>query len=265
MVSPASRPAPHKYIVVKKFKTLNSQPARNALKPEEFSWIENLMPIGNGFIPMVPGPNTALATINTDSAGTSTVTHSLLFHFDSSLLDTTGTESWGISTLDTTVSKFGAGSMKVTTAGSNQQPGYHFGQFYGGDWTFQAFCQTNNFQILQITLEGNRVELAYNTAASQMAWVLNSILSRTVSVSITPDVFNHVAIVRESTASLYSLYFAGARLDVFTSTANITDVSVGAVCISSQATDSWVDEFAFSGAAEYTGTTYAVPTAAFSI
>lgn len=62
MVAPSSRPAPHKYIVMKKFKALNSQPKRNALKPEEFSWIENLMPIGNSFAPAIPGPAAPLAT-----------------------------------------------------------------------------------------------------------------------------------------------------------------------------------------------------------
>ena len=64
MVAPNAKPAPHQFIVVKKFKTVNTQPKRNALKPDEFSWLENLMPIANSFAPAVPGPGSALATLS---------------------------------------------------------------------------------------------------------------------------------------------------------------------------------------------------------
>lgn len=267
MVAPNARAAPHKYIIVKKFKTLNSQPARNALKPDEFSWIENLMPIGNGFVPMVPGPDSAIATISTDSPGGGTVTHSLLFHFDSDLLAAGSTYSWNLGTLDTSVKKFGAGSMKVTNSSVNMSPGYHFGQHYGGPWSFQTFCRTNNFQNLNISIESASIVVNYNSAGNFISWALanNTILNRTATTTITPDTFEHIAVVRDSTASIYSLYHNGARIDVFTSTVDITDTTVGALMVASQATDTWVDEFAFSTVVEYSGTTYAVPTAAFSI
>lgn len=53
-----------KFIVLKQVgKGINTQPSRTALKPEEYAWMENLMPIGDGYIPAVPAQATATATI----------------------------------------------------------------------------------------------------------------------------------------------------------------------------------------------------------
>ena len=57
------RQAEHKFIALKKFKSVNTQPSREALKEDEFAWLENLMPIGDAFAEAVPGPGAAVATV----------------------------------------------------------------------------------------------------------------------------------------------------------------------------------------------------------
>ena len=53
----------HKFAVFKEFKTLDTQAKRTGLPQGHFSWLENLMPIGDGYLPAVPGPSTVIATI----------------------------------------------------------------------------------------------------------------------------------------------------------------------------------------------------------
>lgn len=53
----------HKFLALKKFRTINTQPSREALKEDEFAWLENLMPIGDAFAQTVPGPGAAAATV----------------------------------------------------------------------------------------------------------------------------------------------------------------------------------------------------------
>lgn len=52
----------HEYLVLKKFRTLNTQPSREALKEDEFAWLENLMPIGDAFVKAVPQAGDPIAT-----------------------------------------------------------------------------------------------------------------------------------------------------------------------------------------------------------
>ena len=42
------------YAVVKNFTTLNTKANRTAIKDDEFSWLENVMPIGYGNMKAVP-------------------------------------------------------------------------------------------------------------------------------------------------------------------------------------------------------------------
>ena len=53
----------HEYLILKKFKGVNTQPSREAIGQDEFSWLENYMPIGDAFIQAVPAPGTATATV----------------------------------------------------------------------------------------------------------------------------------------------------------------------------------------------------------
>ena len=64
MAAPDAREAPHKYLQIQQFRTLNSQPSRTAIEQDEFAWLENLMPIGDAYAPVVPGPGATLASLN---------------------------------------------------------------------------------------------------------------------------------------------------------------------------------------------------------
>jgi hypothetical protein len=62
------------YAVVKNFRGLNTKANRTAIDEEEFSWIENAMPIGPGNIKIVPAQSTVKDNSNTAVTFTSTVT-----------------------------------------------------------------------------------------------------------------------------------------------------------------------------------------------
>src|SRR2546430_178778 len=53
----------HEYLVLKEFGSINTGPSREALAENEFTWIENLMPIGNAFMQAVPQVGAATATV----------------------------------------------------------------------------------------------------------------------------------------------------------------------------------------------------------
>ena len=62
---PEDRPEErHKFAVFKEFGTVDTQAKRTGLPQSHFAWLENLMPIGDGFMPAVPGPSTSIATIS---------------------------------------------------------------------------------------------------------------------------------------------------------------------------------------------------------
>ena len=59
------------YAVVKNFTTLNTKANRTAIKDDEFSWIENVMPIGYGNLKAVPAQKpTTQASANIAFANT---------------------------------------------------------------------------------------------------------------------------------------------------------------------------------------------------
>lgn len=47
---------------LRSFKGVNTQAARQSIGDEEFAWLENVMPVGFGNMPAVPGPSASLAT-----------------------------------------------------------------------------------------------------------------------------------------------------------------------------------------------------------
>ena len=53
----------HEYLVLKEIKTINTQPSREALGPEDAYWLENLMPIGQSYIPAVPQVGASMTTL----------------------------------------------------------------------------------------------------------------------------------------------------------------------------------------------------------
>ena len=62
------------YAVYKQFKGLNTKANRTAIDEEEFSWIENAMPIGFGNVKIVPAQNAVTDSGNTAVAFANTVT-----------------------------------------------------------------------------------------------------------------------------------------------------------------------------------------------
>ena len=62
------------YAVIKNFKGLNTKANRTAIDEDEFSWIENAMPIGLGNIKIVSAPSTVKTSGNTAVAWANTVT-----------------------------------------------------------------------------------------------------------------------------------------------------------------------------------------------
>lgn len=53
----------HEYLVLKKYKGVNTQPSREAVAEDEFSWLENMMPSGDAFMQAVPQVGNATATV----------------------------------------------------------------------------------------------------------------------------------------------------------------------------------------------------------
>ena len=52
-----------KDLSLRDFGGMNTQPDRKMIGEEEFSWLENVMPIGHGNMRAVPAPSAALATL----------------------------------------------------------------------------------------------------------------------------------------------------------------------------------------------------------
>lgn len=53
----------HEYLVLKKYKGINTAPSREALSEDEFAWLENAIPTGDAFLQTVPTIATATATV----------------------------------------------------------------------------------------------------------------------------------------------------------------------------------------------------------
>ena len=78
------------YAVVKNFTTLNTKANRTAIKEEEFSWIENVMPIGFGNLKVTPaakimtesGSNIALSNVVTSFSSANVNLNDYLLGFE---------------------------------------------------------------------------------------------------------------------------------------------------------------------------------------
>ncbi|NDF74962.1 MAG: hypothetical protein EB114_12400, partial [Betaproteobacteria bacterium] len=62
------------YAVIKNFKGLNTKANRTAIDEEEFSWIENAMPVGFGNVKITPAQSTVKDSGNADVVFGNTVT-----------------------------------------------------------------------------------------------------------------------------------------------------------------------------------------------
>lgn len=276
MVSPASRPAPHKYIVVKKFKTLNSQPARNALKPEEFSWIENFMPIGNGFAPMVPGPAGALATIGTGGGGG--VTTLFLNHWNgnnesTTFVDEVENRTWSVTSgsplLNTSNAKFGSAALWFDSGGGVRVNG--FDGLSAEDFTIEGFARPDTGAVAGIGLTSSTTSAQIGANIDENSnfvqlFILNAaggtVYNEVASISIDADVYKHIAVVYDDAAGTVTGYFDGSlylqATSIDTTGYNLDQGDIG------YTTGGRWDETRLVDSAVYSGATYVIPTSEFT-
>jgi len=71
----ASQEQKKSYAVLKRFKGINTKAQRTAIEEDEFSWLENAMPIGNANIKITPAPSSVLTSSNTAVTFSNNVTY----------------------------------------------------------------------------------------------------------------------------------------------------------------------------------------------
>jgi hypothetical protein len=262
--------------VVKKFKTINSQPARNALKQEEFSWIENLMPIGNGFVPMVPGPDTAIATLASGGGG-STVTALFLNHWNGSgttytdeISSVTWAHSSGAAPEQTTVTPhFGLAALGFAVGGQVRATG--FNGLDAEPFTLEGFASPATGGVAGLGLSSSttsaQVGANVDDSANQVQlFVLNAagsvVYNQVASISITPDTYKHLAIVYDHGNGTITGYYDGT-LYLQVTAMDTTGYNLDRGDVGYTSGGLW-DETRLVANAIYAGATLIVPTSEFS-
>jgi hypothetical protein len=210
-----------------------------------------------------------------------------LNHFDGADGSTTMTDevpgiSWAAyngGELDTAQPKFGSASLR----GGNVPDGA-VGTFgartwsLDGSWTLEYWFRIDTLANGSIfggmldsgETEAVRLSVNFNSdgtgfqAGSGVAAV--DMLDTTTPISA--DTHYHVGVVKDG--STWSLYFNGNRLATTTNSDPIESGLTGAVSIryhqnDDAAGDIWIDESRFSKVARYSGATYTVPVAAFTV
>ena len=66
--NPLTKEAAKHYEVVKDFKGINTRASRNAIDKDEFAWLQDMMPIGPGNLPVVPQCSAQLAALGSGNA-----------------------------------------------------------------------------------------------------------------------------------------------------------------------------------------------------
>lgn len=91
MAAPSSfKDTKKEYVSLKNFKGVDTKSGRTTINQDEFSWLENAMPIGNGNLRAVPGPSQITGAIWTATPASSfianigTVTYAVVFGADGS-------------------------------------------------------------------------------------------------------------------------------------------------------------------------------------
>ena len=113
---PAGLPQGGEFQRLQKFKGLNTQALREAIDDQEFSWLENLIPIGDGNLRAMPGPSAPVYTpsgatiLNFHPFNIAAVYYHAVFLSDGSLVVVNVTSS-----VATTV--FPSGTFSVTSPG----------------------------------------------------------------------------------------------------------------------------------------------------
>jgi hypothetical protein len=180
--------------------------------------------------------------------------------------------------LDTAQKKFGTASVLLEKAGvlGNAQATGMAGGAESGNWTFEGVVRSSSSSgsaIPRPTLrnadEDISVELFFDFAAEEIiGGVFDSAGDEIVplsnlAVTLSVNTQYHWAVVREGSA--YSLFFDGNRIDTDTSATNARPFTVWRVEDNGTTGDAWFDEVRVSKVARYSGATYTVPIAAFTV
>ena len=148
--------------------------------------------------PLTAVQNTALLT-NMTSAGI----------YDAAMMTTM--ETIGNPLLSTAVSKFGGSSMSFGGSQSILFPGSSMPSGAGSAFTVEFWINASSYNAITIMrANGNGSSLAFSTNSSSQFVVSNVFASDfyTSTTALSPNVWTHVAIVRNS-ANLYTIYFNG--------------------------------------------------------
>lgn len=277
---------------MQQFATLNSQAARTGLNPGEFAWIENFMPIGDANAAAVPAPGGAIALLdgssrtlvsafigaevwsgNPATVAISTTTidvHTLkLWHFDSDLVSTDGTSTFGLAgTLDLTISRFGAGSMKSDANIARMPDVSFFDPVRTGDWTWESWARLDTGKDWALHVATNRLVISFDDSANNAAMLVSNgttffVNLTGISVSIAPATWYHWAATHDAAGDRFDFFFNGNRIGTVSSADDMASVGGNLDVNASSFQTCWTDEMRVSDSVRYSGTTYSIPSSPF--
>ncbi|MGH8908862.1 MAG: LamG-like jellyroll fold domain-containing protein [Egibacteraceae bacterium] len=205
-----------------------------------------------------------------------------LCHFDGADAATTASDEidlvlWSLNSgaqLDTAQKRFGVSSLLVASH-FHQAVGSEFSSPHAGDWTFEFFYRVSATAgtSAEVDLDGIgiilAVQIALGTGTSEIVALLRdgangSIGSVSGAISVSADTWYHWALVRDTIAGEYRLYWNGLLVDTLSTSTDVApfDTLKFGGSISRNA---WYDEARISTEALYFGSTYTPPSSPFTI
>jgi hypothetical protein len=189
-----------------------------------------------------------------------------LAHFDGTDGASTTTDevvgvSWTLTSaqLDTAQKQFGTASLEFLVG---EEATVNYADAALATYTVECFFRLPATGAVRI-LDGDFF-LSVDQATSEVQWNEDAGgVALLATPTITADTWYHVAAVRSGTS--FSLYFDGNRVDTDTGAATALSFTAANVAENSGLTTVWMDEFRFSNTARYSGATYTVPIAAFTV
>lgn len=208
----------------------------------------------------------------------------LLNHFNGSDGATTFTDeiggiTWsrpgGLGELDTAQAKFGASSLLIPTSTLPAKViGSGFSSPHAGNWTAEVFVRFAADAIIRIWLNdgSNHLQGQLILTQSTNEWsysILDSsdnlIADDGGGVTINANTWYHVAFVCDSVAMTHALYFNGTRISRTINGTDIRSFDRMELEAAGSNVSHWFDEARLTNGAEYSGSTYIVPTTEFTL
>ncbi|MCI0564223.1 MAG: LamG domain-containing protein [Nitrososphaera sp.] len=202
-----------------------------------------------------------------------------LAHFNGTDGSTTTTDevggvSWTLSNaeLDTAQKQFGSASLLITGAGTVAS-GFSVATTDSLTVEFFGRIETASSDQLEVILKSgagvNIADLNINGTGPVISWILRtsgSDFNEEESVTINDATWYHVALVFDNAANTISVFFNGNRLDHKTTNVGDLDDTITNLLVATAGGSSvWMDEFRISTVAQYSGLTYTIPDAEFSV